>query len=544
MKSSRTPLLNLLRQAYRLAVAANQPQNPPADELIDQWREHHSRRHFLRSAGQLTLLAGGLGTLEACRPDILDPAQPLTRDRAARRNDQPLVAIIGAGIAGLNAAHTFRKNNFDNFTIYEGSSRTGGRMYTTKNIMAPGLTTELGGEFIDSGHRDMLQLASEFGLSLLDTQAPSELALTKDAYYFGGRHYALSEVVAAFRQIAPRLDKDIKSLPPVVDYRTRGIARTLDHLSISAYLTSIGASGWLKDLLEVAYETEFGLSCQVQSAINLLYLISADTQKGLFDVFGISDERYKIAGGNQQITDKLTVLYQSHIEPDKKLTAIHAAGSKLALTFADGSVVQADYALITLPFTMLREVSINVSLDPVKKKAIQELGYGTNAKLMMGFSGHPWRNLNYSGYVFSDNGLQTGWDNSQMQGIPGAGGYTVYLGGQRGLDVGTGTPDNQKDLYLPLLNQIFPGSQALYNGHVQRFHWPTHPFAKASYACYTLGQWTSIAGAEMEQAGRLFFAGEHCSFAFQGYMNGGAETGRRAAREMLRYVAATSARPV
>ncbi|GAA4465583.1 hypothetical protein GCM10023189_46400 [Nibrella saemangeumensis] len=525
-------------------MAANQSENPPADELIDQWRDHQSRRHFLRSAGQLTLLAGGLGTLEACRPDVLDPARPQNRDRSARRNDQPVVAIIGAGIAGLNAAHTFRKNNFTNFTIYEGSARTGGRMYTAKNIMAPGLTTELGGEFIDSGHRDMLQLAQEFGLSLLDTQAPSEMALIKDAFYFGGNHYTLSQVVAAFRQIAPQLEKDIKSLPPVVDYRTKGVAQTLDQLSISDYLTSIGAGGWLKDLLEVAYETEFGLSCSVQSSINLLYLISADTRKGQFDIFGISDERYKIAGGNQQIVDRLAALYESHIELSRILTTIDPAGTKLALTFDDGSVVQADYALITLPFTKLREVSINVSLEPVKQQCIQELGYGTNAKLMMGFSGHPWRSGGYTGYVFTDNGVQTGWDNSQRQGIPGAGGYTVYLGGQRGVEVGQGTPEHQKDIYLPLLNQIFNGSQVLYNGNVQRFHWPTHPFTKASYACYTVGQWTSISGAEIEPAGRLFFAGEHCSFEFQGYMNGGAETGRRAARQMLRYVAATSARPV
>jgi monoamine oxidase len=33
--------------------------------------------------------------------------------------------------------------------------------------------------------------------------------------------------------------------------------------------------------------------------------------------------------------------------------------------------------------------------------------------------------------------------------------------------------------------------------------------------------------------GRLFFAGEHCSLAAQGFMEGGCETGERAAREIL-----------
>ncbi|MBK8608608.1 MAG: FAD-dependent oxidoreductase [Chitinophagaceae bacterium] len=58
----------------------------------------------------------------------------------------------------------------------------------------------------------------------------------------------------------------------------------------------------------------------------------------------------------------------------------------------------------------------------------------------------------------------------------------------------------------------------------------------ASYACYKPGQWTTIGGAEIEPVGNLLFAGEHCSSDFQGYMNGGAETGRRAAAELMKLV--------
>jgi monoamine oxidase len=60
---------------------------------------------------------------------------------------------------------------------------------------------------------------------------------------------------------------------------------------------------------------------------------------------------------------------------------------------------------------------------------------------------------------------------------------------------------------------------------------------KGSYACYKVGQWTTIAGAEIEPVGNLLFAGEHCSFDYQGYMNGGAETGRRAAESIINLLA-------
>jgi monoamine oxidase len=66
-----------------------------------------------------------------------------------------------------------------------------------------------------------------------------------------------------------------------------------------------------------------------------------------------------------------------------------------------------------------------------------------------------------------------------------------------------------------------------------RFHWPTHPYTLGSYAGYLPGQWTTIAGAEGEPVGRLHFAGEHCSVRAQGFMEGGCETGERAAADVL-----------
>ena len=46
------------------------------------------------------------------------------------------------------------------------------------------------------------------------------------------------------------------------------------------------------------------------------------------------------------------------------------------------------------------------------------------------------------------------------------------------------------------------------------------PVDQGRYSCYKPGQWTTIAGAEGLPVGNLFFAGEHCSYDFQGYMNG------------------------
>jgi monoamine oxidase len=531
---SKTPLMAMLRKAYRTAVLTNQRHtSDDSTEIFDAALDKHlTRRKFMRDVGRATIFLGASGLIQACQKDneIILENQSAESIQALVSSTKK-VAIIGAGIAGLSAAHTLSKAGFNNFTIFESSNRTGGRMFSASGVMGTGLITEYGGEFVDSNHTDMLQLASEFGLSLLDTQAASETALIKDKYFFNGQNRTLAQVVAAMQPFVAKIQIDIDAVDS-----NNGAAQQFDNMSISAYLTQLGMCGWIKELIEVAYDTEFGLDSAVQSTLNLLWLISADLGSGNFEIFGVSDERYKIAGGNQQVTDNLTAMYQAKIQTGKTLQTISKQGSKYYLTFSGSSVSQSfDQILVTIPFTKLREVGISANLPSWKTNAINNLGYGTNSKLFLGYNNRPWRTLGYSGYYFTDNGAQSGWDNTQLQGGT-KGSMTVFSAGATGLAVGTGTVQSQANIYLPKVNQIFAGSSAQYNNKAARFIWPTYSHALGSYPCYLVGQGTTISGNEGKRVGQMFFAGDHCSDAYQGYMNGGAETGRTAATEMLGFL--------
>jgi monoamine oxidase len=152
---------------------------------------------------------------------------------------------------------------------------------------------------------------------------------------------------------------------------------------------------------------------------------------------------------------------------------------------------------------------------------------------MLGLLERPWRTRGYSGAAYSDNGFQLCWDNSRGQPGP-LGGITLFSGGQPGVDVGEGLVDDQAARLVPGVDRVFPGVQGARTGKAVRWHWPTYPYTRGSYACYKPGQWTGLRGAEGAPVGNLFFAGEHCSLDYQGYMNGGAETGRLAAESVQR----------
>lgn len=528
----RTPLFGLVRRSLRIAALASRPGNPPADEAVEMLAERQasqqSRRQFLTQ----TAAAGALLTV----PDLFEVF-------AQERVDGPRVGIVGAGIAGLNCAHKLRKAGLTNVRIYEASSRSGGRMFSNTDLLGKGITTELGAEFIDSGHTEMLNLVKEFKLSMYDFNELS--SKTKDeAFFFNGAHRTEAQVVQAFVPLAKKIAADYDSLGEEISYRDHGGGQALDRMSIAQYLDHIGAKGWIRELLDVAYVTEYGLEADQQSALNLILLIGTDTADG-FEAFGESDERYTVKGGNDRVTRELTKKLDGSIELRHRLTAIAPKGGGFRLTFEGPNKTALDrdfdIVVLTLPFTMLREVDIRVPLPEVKRRAIKELGYGTNAKVFAGFSKRHWRTLGYGGNTLSDERFQLCWDNAAMQPTT-ASGITFYSGGALGVEAGKGTAREAVDRYLPGFEKAYPGSTSRFNGKVSRFHWPSYAFVKASYACYKPGQWTTIGGAEGESVGTLHFAGEHTSVDFQGYMNGGAQSGADAAKAVLSSVSAKAAR--
>ncbi len=446
----------------------------------------------------------------------------------------PRVAVIGAGLAGLAAAHVLQQAGLAP-AVFEAAPRVGGRVRTDHGLQEPGLITEHGGEFIDTAHHDIMALATLLELELIDTGTPAESKLAT-AYHFGGMHRSEAEVNAAYADVAPRIARDVASLSPRVSRRRHTPADgRLDHLSVAEYLAGLDMAPWLRALLEVAFVTVYGGDADEQSSINLLSLIGTEVSDG-FAVFGSSDERYKVRDGADRIAAGLARRLDGRVFTEHHLLRLsdRAAGYRLALQSPSSKVVEidADAVVLALPFTLLRQVELRCELPPFKRKVIHELGYGDNAKLLIGVQQRFWREQGESGSLYTDMPLQCGWDASRLR-AGERGILTCYLGGREGRDLGSGGAHAHGRRLAAQAERIYPGFQSQLTGSVQRVHWPSEPFALGSYTCYRPGQWTTIAGDEATPVGNLYFAGEHCATASQGYMNGAAETGRQAALRIL-----------
>lgn len=517
---ARTPLFRQLRRALLRADALERLALPTADGLARIGRTDPiiSRRSFVRaSAG-----AGAGLLLGACA------------SAGGRVSADGPVVIVGAGIAGLTAGHRLRRAGVP-VRIFEAQNRVGGRMWSLRGFFPDDQVCEIGGELIDTGHTTIRGLAEELDIEL-DDLTLEEPGISTGTWFFEGVRRSDAEVIDAFRPIAERMRASLASLTGTPDFRDAAGAARLDHMSIAEWLDAEGVSGWIRSLLNVGYTTEYGMEIDDQSALNLLLLIesTADT----FEIFGESDERFHVRGGNDLITQRLAAGLEDAIETNTVLERIGRSGGEHVLTFRRGSGtfdVRAADVIVTIPFTLLRDVTIDVELHPAQRAAIDTLAYGTNAKLMVGFSRRAWRETHRTnGSTLSDLPFQLVWETSRAQ-AGRSGILTNFTGGRHGMAVGEGSATAQAADLVSHLERIYPGIASQRDGMREvRMHWPTHAWTRGSYAGYRTGQWTTLRGAEGLSAGRLRFAGEHCSLDAQGFMEGGCETGDAAARMVLR----------
>jgi len=442
------------------------------------------------------------------------------------------IAVVGAGLAGLTAAHLLTLAGCST-TVFEASARIGGRIRTERGRDDSGAVWELGGEFIDSDHDDMHALADALGVEIFDTLPAGEDAYAT-AYHFGGQSYTEAQVEKAFAEIAPIIAADVASLSARPGYRTPSDADSrFDRMSIAEYLEGLKLDRWLHRLIEVAYVTVYGLDAGEQSALNLLTLIGTHVGQG-FEIFGDSDERYKVRAGSQQLTDALVHRSGLRVALERRLVRLRRSARDWVLGFDQGADERADAVVLAMPFTTLRQLDLGDLLPPIKRLAVDSLGYGANSKLMLATRRPLWRDQGRDGGCYTDSALQTTWDCSRLRAAEG-GVFTVFLGGREAVALSHVDEATQAVRHVELADAVFPGFAAEWTGETRRINWPDEPFALGAYTCYRPGQWTAFGGAEAEPLPNgLYFAGEHCALASQGYMNGAAETGRAAALAILK----------
>ncbi|WP_030207478.1 NAD(P)/FAD-dependent oxidoreductase [Streptomyces sp. NRRL S-87] len=540
---ARTPLMHALRRLAAEHAAAHRLRLPVADV------RGLGRRELLRRAAAIGLGTAAAGAAATVPARAAQSPVPDGRRPAAAR-----VAVVGAGIAGLTAALTLQDAGIP-CTVYEADpARVGGRMWTQRDHWAYGQTSEIGGELIDTGHKKMLELCRRFGLQTEDFLGGGPNG-AEEVLWFNGGYYSRTQADEDFKAVYQQLRRDLQESGEVAWNATTPAGTALDEMTLYEWIESRVPGGHgspLGRFMDVAYNVEYGADTVDQSALALVLLMGYQPNPGNFNVWGLSNERYHITGGNDRLPRAIAAaLPAGSIVMGRELLAVRAnPDGTQTLTFADSGAtrtVVADHTVLCLPLPVLQRLdTTGAGFDPLMRNLLRDARMGACTKLNMQFTRRPWRGTGpwpgvSSGDCFTDSDVQQTWDTTKVQ--PGTGGILLqYGGGTLARSLRPGTPfATESDPYVRALasrvltgvDAFFPGTGAAWTGRAQLSAWHRNPYSLGAYSYWPVGYLHRYAKYEGTAQGNVHIAGEHCSYDFQGFMEGGATEGERAAREVV-----------
>jgi monoamine oxidase len=427
------------------------------------------------------------------------------------------VIVIGGGFSGLAAAYELSKVGYD-VTVAEARNRVGGRVLSFSDFV-PGKNVEGGGELIGSNHPAWVGYAKQFGLKFLDV---SEEDLEAPIVLNGKRLSAddsealWEEMEKAFNTIvtdAAKVDADTPW--------TAANADALDKRSLASWINSLSASPLCKLGLHTMMAADNGMVTEWQSYLGNLAMVKG----GGLEKYWSESEVYRCRGGNQQLATK----FVAAIGPAKVLTrtivrSVSVTEQGVRVTLASGKVLEGDHVILTAPpptwNRIAFEPALPLSLPPQM---------GTNVKFLMAFNGPFWRRAELGPEMLTDGPISATWHVTDGQRGPGDA-LVAFSGGPAAEQCREWTATERNAKYLAEMRKVYKNTPPFLR--TRFMDWPGDPWVKASYSFPAPGQVTAQGPTFRKGLGRLHFAGEYCSYAFMGYMEGALNSGAAVAKRI------------
>jgi monoamine oxidase len=431
------------------------------------------------------------------------------------------VVVAGAGLAGLAAARDLIALGA-NVTVVEARDRVGGRVWTIRDAFGESQHGEAGADLIDGSQSEIRKVVSELGLKLTRI-------LSSGWGYVRPNHRGRPQIVRrGVKRGWERLARVVEGLGEPYRLAERRwdspIAAHLARRSVAQWLDEIGGDEELRS-------TAVGLRGFFLGDPDELSLLA------LVDQFASNDapvpgEMFRIVGGNDRLAMALAAPLGDRLKLSTELVAVSQRGRGIRASLRERrqvAPVQCDYLILALPATLLRRVPITPALPQAQHEAIVRLKYGRATKTLLQFSKRFWRMPSRPRAFGSPLPFGAVWDGSEEQ--RGKAGILALMAGGSASDRTREIIAHEGVAGLTRALDWL-GSERADLLAWKQVVWDEDPWARGGYAFFDPGFDPALRDWLPRPCGRLFFAGEHTSIAWQGYMNGAIESGRRAAAEL------------
>jgi monoamine oxidase len=464
------------------------------------------RRNALKLLGSAGALAALPASLTAC----------------SRAGPDAQVIVIGAGLAGLNAAYLLEQQGVD-VLLLEGSDRIGGRVYTHRD----------GADYVDTGGSELsvksyariLDMVDRLGLQM----RPWAGAGIEFAYHVNGQTVAPADWPTAE---ANRLTGPARNAPPLflsgmLLPRPSPLSHTGEWLEASAFEYDRSFGGYLR---KKGAKTEMlrmignGLEADSPDDISLLWRMRA--QKFNESSGGLADLR-NLEGGMGLLTDGMAGLLKREVRLNTEITAISTERDGVSIHDSAGKIWRTQFVICTIPLPLLRRVQIGPSMSPHHIAAVNKTPYGNHTDVFMNIREPFWEEDGLPSSLWTDTSLGT-----VLRMSWGEIGYLwIAINGPANRPWRDKSDADVMQGVMAELGRVRPSTV----GRIEPLkvqNWSRHPWTRGHLAYMAPGQIQQFGGILMQPHGRIHFAGEHTSQMALG-MEGAMESGERAAVKIL-----------
>jgi monoamine oxidase len=439
------------------------------------------------------------------------------RRRTQRRAGKARVVVAGAGLAGLTAARHLERAGAE-VTVIEARNRTGGRVHTLRNGFAEAQHAEAGADLIEEEQTELLKLVKELKLE--------PVRILRSGWGFYGSSKAGAKKIRSapdtFERAADLLRPEIAAFQDAEKRWDSAVARWLGRQSVADWLKQANADAELASGVRGLR----GFFLADPEHLSLLPLVDQ------FASGAIPGEgrMYRLRGGNDSLPAALARELRGRILFNTVLRRVSQTAGTVRVGVDDGRVheLAADYLVVTLPASTLKDVRFAPALPDDQRRAISTLRYGAATRVVLQFETRFWKRLGRPAAYGSDQSTGAVWDGNEEQSRrPGI--LTLLAGGRASRELRAMVAEASWPALVRKLAWLGRPSRLLTSAS---YTWERDRWAKGGYAVFDPRFDPFLRAWLARPAGRVVFAGEHTSSRWQGYMNGAVETGRRAAVEV------------
>jgi monoamine oxidase len=320
----------------------------------------------------------------------------------------------------------------------------------------------------------------------------------------------------------------MKSLRPLLDKIEEGefawdqIAAQYDQYSTREFLE---VNGWSEGAIEM-----FGLLMNQEAVMNSSFLELFREDAGNYYT-----DMLEIDGGMDNLPRSFLPDLHSDIRFGARMIAIDQSPNDVTIHYqtpAGRFAEKGDFAILTVPFPVMRHVEVLKPFSRPKQRAIRQLHYDASAKILFQcrrrfwedegiFGGGTITDLPIRNLYYPDHGRETG------RGVILAS-YTWSEDAQRW---GSLSPADRISQALENVAVIHPKVLEAFEVGTS-WMWHDDEFAGGAFALFDPGQQTLLYEHIIAPEGRIHFAGEHASLA-HAWIQGAIESGLRVAHEIF-----------